>query len=167
MAKDTKEKAKKAVKETASFASDNWKEILIVGALGLGMYLAYRSFKGIGSTINDIGDNANPGDTQNSNTGNNVPYGATISQNQALNIASGLLQAMDGAGTDKAKIFSLLSNKTNKDLSMIVNAFGTPRYFGTGLSVWPAAKRNLPYWLNAELSTSELNELKQIAPGLL
>jgi hypothetical protein len=168
MAKVTKEKASKALKNTADFTTDNLKPILIVGGIAIAAYLVYKVVTKVGNGIPDLGNHDGAGGGNPSTTGgNSVPYGATITPNQAQAIASGLYEATMQWGTDEQKIFSLLTGKTAKDYALISEAFGKPRYDGVAEAYWPFPERNLTYILNSELSASDFIKLKSLMPGVL
>ena len=90
----------------------------------------------------------------------------TIDGVTAQNKANALLDAMDGFGTDFQRIKQTLTGITLADYVKIAEKFGTPRYDGAGESMWPAPKRNLSYWLVAELDNSELQQIRSLVPGI-
>lgn len=90
----------------------------------------------------------------------------TISDIEAKNRANMLLDAMDGFGTDFPMVKTALANITAADFVLIAEHFGTPRYDGAGEGMWPASKRNLSYWIVAELDNEELEEIRALVPNL-
>lgn len=161
--------AKKAAKKTADYAKSNPQTLLILAALGLGIYAVFKLKKGIDKVGEVGGDIFTPG--SGSPGGTTTPTGSggsqtTITPNQASNLARILLTAMDGFGTATEKIYEVFRGKTPADYHLISEAFGTPRYDGAGEGMWPAPKRNLTDWLTRELSKNEMNELRRIIPGV-
>jgi hypothetical protein len=135
------------------------------------LYGGYRLFK----TIKDATDTSV--DDEIVGTGGTTA-GATISNQQALNYAQQLLDAMNYgrdswfmSGTDDAKVlsvFKLLQNSA--DFIKVYNAFGIKDYDGyesppdKGIWNWATTyeKRNLVYWLQSELEDSEGDEVYAI-----
>lgn len=159
----------KAAKGTANYAQNNTQTLLILAALGLGVYAVWQIKKGIDNVGKIGGEIIHPG--SGSPGGTTTPGGGgnshiTINPNQASAIARILLTAMDGFGTDTEEIYNALRGRTPADFHLISEAFGTPRYDGAGEAIWPAPQRNLIDWLTRELSTSEMNELRRIMPGV-
>jgi hypothetical protein len=162
----SKKKASKAVNDSADFATDNWKPLLILLGIGVGVY-AVSKITSNALEFNFGDPDGSTGGSQ-TNTGTNTPFGASITQNQAQNIAAALYTAMNYQfGTNEERIFSELEGKNGRDYSMISNAFGTPRYDGFAMAPWPFPERSLTHWLNTELTQNEINKLKQLMPGVL
>ncbi|MFV9549664.1 hypothetical protein [Algibacter sp. PT7-4] len=107
--------------------------------------------------------NLNSSDSPIGNAGT-IPV--TITDLEAQNRANVLLEAMDGFGTDFERVKMALSNITVADYGMIAIKFGTPRYDGAGEGMWPASKRNLSYWIAAELDNNELQQIRMVLPGI-
>ncbi len=93
--------------------------------------------------------------------------GATISDDESKRIATVLYSAMGSFGTDTEVIFNALKGITKANFSKVYNSFGLRYYnpiFGVDSDVLFGDKRDLWHWLNSELSFSEMEKLKQIAP---
>lgn len=142
--------------------SSNWKTILTVSGVIAGVYLIYKTTTSLKDALPNFNDDPNAGGGNLDPSNTDVPYGATITKNQAEAIAAGLFEAMDRMGTDEAKIFSLLQGKNGVDYAMISKAFGTPRYNGFTSAAYLYPKRNLTYWLSSELSSYEFEKLKKL-----
>lgn len=159
---------KQANKDTKGAVS--W---LLVGGGVLGLYLLYKVVSTFGKASDVVGSAAQAASTafdnltegmQDIEDATNTPI--TIDNASAKSKAAILYEAMDGVGTDWDKIVGALTGVTKADFILISDAFGTPRYFGTGGAVWPASKRNLVYWLTAELNSEKMTILRNMIPGL-
>lgn len=174
VAKAASDGASKANKDTNGALS--W---VIVGGLAIAGFVVLRSFNKVGnafgsaadvasSTLDNIQDaindpNLNASDSPIAGVGNIT---TTITDNAAQNKANILLVAMDGFGTDFTAIKNALQGLNVADYALIAHYFGTPRYSGFGEGVWPAPKRNLSYWIAAELDDEELSEIRAILPNV-
>jgi hypothetical protein len=160
---------KKAAANTAGYAKNNPQTLLILAAIGLGLYAVWQIKKGIdkageiGGGILNPGSGSPGGQTTTNGSGGAQP---SITPNQASALARVLLNAMDGFGTDTEEIYNALRGKNPADYHLISEAFGTPRYDGAGEGIWPAPERNLTDWLTRELDSSEMNQLRKIIPGV-
>lgn len=159
-------KAKSAARSTGKAMASNPKTTLYVGlgigALALGYFMITRTKK----TVDRIFE----GDK---NIDNNVVTGAdhlavntsnvTIDRSQAKIYAQQLLDAMNHKaplyGTDEATISAVFDRITSDDFKLIYEAFGEKDYNGNNSppeGFWSNLdsyeKRNLVYWLNAEIS---------------
>ena len=170
-AKKTAKAAKIAAKKGANKAKETIKKnptgLFAIVAIAIGGYVLYKATTSVTGLLPDTSDDPDAGGGDLTVGNDNVITGATISSNQAQIAAAGLLQAMNGFGTSVNRIYTILGGRTSADFTLISQAFGTPRYDGAGEGFWPAAKRSLTYWLNAELSRSEIAELKQVMPNVL
>lgn len=95
--------------------------------------------------------------------------GSVISDNEANQYADVLHTAMGSIGTDFVKIKEVFKNLTEQDFYKVFNKFGDRGYFdwlGVGIDIMYPKMLNLTQWLHSELSSSELKELKVIAPYL-
>ncbi len=95
--------------------------------------------------------------------------GATLTDVDADRIATVLYEAMGGYGTKEDVIYEELKGMSKPNFNKVYNAFGV-RYYNPVIgteSDWALGdKRNLWYWLNAELNLSELSQLKKLAPEI-
>lgn len=171
---DYKKKAGTAVKQTASFAKSNGKDLLLLGGIAVAAYLLIRTAKNtsdkVTDLIPDVGSDPGAGGGGVVSGGNTVPQSGnhTITKNQAATRAAGLFQAMvPWDGTDEERIFDLLRGLTPDDYVLISQEFGTPRYDGFGEAFFPFPKHNLSNWLQSELTNEEFQKLKtEILPGV-
>ena len=172
---ETSQKAKslaiEKAKQSASYIGENPKTALyVVAGIGL-VYLGYKIFKNAGDVVDKVGDAANQlltGDPNIDNivsgTGGN-PTNATITDQEAINYAQQLLDAMNYSsfpaiyGTDSDTIGYVFDRlKNGDDFLKIYNVFGDKDYNGynsppTGFwsSIDSYDKRNLVHWLKSEL----------------
>lgn len=94
-------------------------------------------------------------------TGTPSPPDITLTSGQALTIANNLLTAMHGYGTDETAIINNLSRcETKKDLLLVIEKFGTHKYFAVGSMFGLGKEKDLVGWLKAELTTKELAAVK-------
>lgn len=99
---------------------------------------------------------------------------SNISRNQAIIKAEQLHAAMRGIGTDEEAIYNALRGVNYNGFVMISDAFGLKPYVDNdilgggepGIDFF-GTKRPLLDWLTRELSDSELNELRELIPGVL
>ena len=85
-----------------------------------------------------------------------------MTSGQALTIANNLLAAMDRYGTDEQAIIENFNQlKSKADLLLVIEKFGTPKYFAVGVIFGLGKAKNLMEWLKADLSKSELAAIKQ------
>lgn len=158
-------KAKEAAKKGVKKVQDNPITAIKVVGVSLGVFLAYRLFSSATKKIDTVFDGPVLDDIVNGTGG--TTSNATISNQQAINYAQQLLDAMNAKepfyGTDEEtieKVFDKL--QTPDDFIKVYNAFGTKDYNGNNSppsGVWAYLdsyeKRNLVYWLKSELSPSD------------
>lgn len=94
------------------------------------------------------------------------PETSIITDAQAEFKAAQLHDAMIGPGTNWKKIKNALEGLTLDDYQLVAQKFGTKRYLIVGGEPFPAPLRNLNEWLQRELSSAEINELKNMIAGL-
>lgn len=97
--------------------------------------------------------------TGNNNGGNS---GGNLAVFDAKKVASTLFEAMNKFGTDESKIVNTLRYITPAQFNLVWTAFGRKHYsdyFGYATST--ADYQNLGYWLEAELSEEEYQNLKR------
>lgn len=87
-----------------------------------------------------------------------------ITEADLENICNQLESAMGGMGTDEDLIFSLLENRTAKDLIRIYNRFGLRSYgtFTGTSATFTGVEMNLFEWLKHELSKGDYLKIKSI-----
>lgn len=157
-------------KQTKNFLEKNWITIVTVaGAIGIVYFGKKLIDKSSDKLTNILDDNPYVVDGVGSGYDPNL---ATISMAQAKNLAQQLLDAMDAWGTETDRIewvFEYIKNK--HDFLMVFNAFGLQEYTGSGLppSGWLrhltySQKRNLVYWLDAELGILDKSLRAKIKP---
>lgn len=154
------------VKQT-EFVKDNWKFILGIAATFGITYVAWSIYK----SLTDKEDPSNRGENLSENT--KFPP-STLTDSEAVMIANRLQNAMGTFGSSNAEevaeIKSLLTDLSYNDYVKVSKAFGERGYITmTGISKdsdWLAPKKPLSYWLTKELSSSDLDALKQIIPGI-
>lgn len=118
------------------------------------------------SALDQLTDIINDPNLDASNTDvSGIDLEPTISDLEAQNRAIALLEAMDRFGTDFTRVKASLTGINHADYVLISEKFGKPRYDGMGSSFW-APKRNLSYWIVAELDNSELDQIRNLLPGL-
>lgn len=147
---------------------------LLLAGGGIALFLVYKLASNAGKVTNVIGnaaDLASSGlnnliDQINDPNLNASDLPITINGLTAQNKANALLEAMDRFGTDFTRIKQTLTGITLADYVKIAEKFGTPRYDGAGEGIWPAPKRNLSYWLVAELDNDELKQIRKLVPGI-
>lgn len=146
---------------------------VLVGGAVVGVYFLYKLVSAggkVGDLVGSVADTASSifdgvtNNIENPEDATNTPL--TISNATAKAKASILYESMASAGTDFPRIKGTLTGVTKADFVLISNEFGTPRYGGFGASTWPAPQRNLVYWLATELDNNELNQIRQMIPGL-
>ncbi|WP_291866657.1 hypothetical protein [Maribacter sp.] len=151
---------KNALQNTGKAIASNPNTTLYVGLGLLSVFAVYQITKYLKPDTSSGGGNLDKS--------NRVPYGATISENQAEVIAAALHQAMVvWNGTNENRIYELLTGKNKKDFSMISNSFGKPRYDDFGDAYFPFPKKSLSYWLYSELEDDEILKLKQVMPNVI
>ncbi len=135
----------------------------VTNIIGSGAEVASATLDEITKAIKD--PNLNASDSTVGNAGE-IPL--TITEAEAQNRANLLLEAMNWPGTNFQRIKQALTNITLADYVLIAEKFGTPRYNGvTGTEAyWPMPKRNLSYWLVAELDDNEVKEITTLLPGI-
>jgi len=100
--------------------------------------------------------------------GTNDP-GDTVSNFNAKKTAELLLSAMDQWGTEESIIVAALRSVSQAQFAQVIEAFGVVGYNdntgnSTGIGL---KKRDLPYWLRAELSEEDYALWKQKYPTYL
>lgn len=167
-------KAKEAAKKGVKKVQDNPITAIKIVGVSLGVFLAYRLISSATNKIDTVFDGSVLDDIVNGPVLDDIVNGtggttnnATISNQQAINYAQQLLDAMNVKqplyGTDEEtieKVFDKL--QTADDFIKVYNAFGTKDYNGHNSppsGVWAYLdsyeKRNLVYWLKSELSQSD------------
>lgn len=142
---------------------------VVLGAVVL--YTGYRVFSAINKATDTTVD-----DTVNGTGGSTA--GATITDQQAINYAQQLLDAMNWgrdtwilSGTDDDAILAIFQKlKNGADFNKIYKAFGEKDYDGYesppdgGIWNWTTqyTKRNLVYWLKSELEDSKGDEVYNV-----
>jgi hypothetical protein len=77
-------------------------------------------------------------------------------------MAQALFLAMDGIGTNKTNVMSVLNSmRTGDDMLMLIKQFGVKRY-GIITSLWFGQDLNLIGWLNSEFKGSDLERIGTI-----
>lgn len=77
-------------------------------------------------------------------------------------MAQKLFLAMDGVGTNKTSVMSVLNSmRTGDDMLMLIREFGVKRY-GIITSLWFGKDLNLIGWLNSEFKGSDLEQVGTI-----
>ncbi|WP_299134563.1 hypothetical protein [uncultured Tenacibaculum sp.] len=160
----TKEKAKKAVKETGSFIAQNKKEILYVGGAILIGYVGYKIYKGISKGAEAVGDILENPEVDSIKTDLVVnPKNLTITNAQAEVFAKGLLDAFNhtilfgSPSSDKEKINKIFDAiKTGDDFRLIHKTFGYRKRAMGGTPTSYTGKKlskayDLTYWLKEEV----------------
>lgn len=95
--------------------------------------------------------------------------GSTFSDTTAKEKSEAIYLAMNGYGTDESAIYSILKGISLPNFNKIYNFFGKKYYDQQlGINGNPVFdfKLDLLGWLNQELSESELEHLKKIAPNV-
>ena len=92
------------------------------------------------------------------------PTKLTITQSDAILISQQLLSSMDQFGTDGKTIITLLDGLNRDDLLFVIKIFGIHQYNGFGEASFIdkfiySQTLNLPGWLKAELSGTELEHV--------
>ncbi len=167
MKKATIKKGKGILSQIGNTIKQNPKTTMYVGGALLTLYLLPKAIRNVKEAL-DFGKDPNAGGgNPDPNASTTIPKGASITKNQAQNIAAALHQAMVvWNGTDEDKIFQLLKGKNQKDYAMISQAFSKPRYDDFGDAYWPFPQQPLSYWLNSELNDKELIKLGEVIPGV-
>lgn len=92
----------------------------------------------------------------------------TISKAKAESIAYQLYDTMKYAFSNQTKILELLNEvETEPNFSLVSQKFGLKPYDDSygGLNPW-APKKNLVFWINKELSQTNLEEVKTMFPTI-
>jgi len=174
--KTTAKKAGETVKQKAKDAANAAKEnpigaLKVVGVL-VGVYLLYKVVKKVSDGIDNIGGGDSNIDDNIGGTGGEI-INPTISEQQAINFASQLLDAFNAKepiyGTDEATVelvFDQLKNAS--DFLLVFYAFGEKDYNGNNsppTGWWSYLdsyeKRDLVYWLNSEIDPVKDAQLRQ------
>lgn len=153
--------AAKSAKKVGKAVSENPKTALYVVGGVLVVFAGYKLFQAVNNAFkgNDV-------DNSVANTGGST-NGATISNQQAINYAQQLLDAMNAKepfyGTDEEVIEAVFNQlKNGQDFIKVFNAFGKKDYNGHnspaegGIWNWIDSyeKRDLIYWLRSEISAN-------------
>jgi len=88
---------------------------------------------------------------------------SSMSFEKAKQIADELYSAMFGLGTDENKIYMLLGDLSNHDFNKVYNVFGRRR---TTNNIFVGKDMDLWQWLRDELSSGELEKLKELNPEI-
>lgn len=159
MAKKLNKAANKAVKtaretteKIGKKAIDNPKTTMYAVLGVIGLVVVYKIVKGLKDTDDTLSLSLNLNNT-------------TISNSEATNFAAQLLDAMNRYGTDEDLIEAVFDKLNNgDDFKYVAKKFGMVNYLNGGPGSPPeglpdiidgATPRNLVYWLQAELSTSD------------
>lgn len=160
----TKEKAKKAVKETGAFIENNQKQLLYLGGAILVGYFGFKIYKGISrgaEVVGDILENPEIDDIKTELAVN--PKNVTISKAQAEVLAKSLLDAFNhtilfgSPSSDKGKINQVFDAiKTGDDFRLVHNSFGYRKRAMGGTPTSYTGKKlsnayDLTYWLKEEV----------------
>jgi len=138
------------------------KKLFIIGASLIGvlaiMYIVKKSKEDKSKSNgngNGNGENPSPDPEPDPNAPTVLPYKA---------MADELFNAMNGYGTDEAKIYAILNRLQKKpDWSALVSAYGTRKISsGTGNVFVSDFNGNLPDSFKSELSSSEIKAVNQI-----
>ncbi|SHJ45383.1 hypothetical protein [Aquimarina spongiae] len=142
--------------------------VYVIGG-AIAVYLLYKTFKGINSAGEAVGEFFNPDFDNSVDVGPINNSGATISIEQARIFANQLLGAMNYQnpffgwhGTDEDTILEVFKRITPADFRLIYNVFGQKDYNGVGSppdnvigSIQISSPRDLVFWLNSELSFTD------------
>lgn len=178
-------KAAPAVKEGAKEVNKDTKGALswvLVGGVALGVFVVWKIANNAAKVANIVGSGADVASSAldsisnaikdpNYNASDSVIVDdsqtqATLNSAQAQNRANALFDAMRTPGTNFQRIKEALTGITVADYVLVAEKFGTPRYSGWGEGTIFFPKRNLSYWISAELSDNEIKEIRQLLPGL-
>lgn len=178
-------KAAPAVKEGAKEVNKDTKGALswiIVGGVALGVFVIYKIANNAAKVSNIVGSGADVASSTLDSIADAIKdpnYNASDSEivddsqtqimlnsAQAQNRANALFEAMRTPGTNFLRIKEALTGITVADYVLIAEKFGTPRYSGWGEGTFLFPKRNLSYWISAELDDNEIKEIRQLLPGL-
>lgn len=176
-APEVKEGAKKVNNDTKGALS--W---VIVGGVALGVFVVWKIANNAAKVANIVGSGADVASSaldsitkaikdpnynaSDSEIVDDSQTQITLNSAQAQNRANALFDAMRSAGTNFQRIKETLTGITVADYVLIAEKFGTPRYSGWGEGTIFFPKRNLSYWISAELDDNEISEIRQLLPGL-
>ena len=96
--------------------------------------------------------------------------GATLSTEEAKSMAESFMSAMGSYGTDEGEIFSLFGRiDSQANFNLVYDKFGLRGYFedlGLAGEDILTYKKDLIYWLNAELTVKEKENLSLAFPQI-